>query len=478
MAVIKDHVNVQAILQTAVATRTSFSTQLLLVDDDQIPVDLRRIFVTPTDYDTVLTSSTVPYNYSSVFFAQKRVPTRLMLGRWAKVATASFFVCGTYETNYLTWKAVTDGSFRVTDGTNDDDLTAIDFSGATDFAGVVTVLNAKLAALVGPAITGLDTAEFAVDSQDRLVLTHSVTGASAPTLTIEAVAPASGTDLAAAAFFDAANGSTENGLDAEEPTDALTAISQIDDTYYNVHIRGESTSQATALATYIETKTKLLDLVVTDATAKGASDTTSVGAVIFAASQKRTLCIYTEKTTEYPDAAVAGCVLPASEGTTSWAYEVLASVTDSGLTKPLTTTERANLAVNNYNWIETIGSNTFLYDGITAGGEEKRVMLGRDWFVARISEDIFTYQLQQPLAAFDNPTLTAVEGIIWEWIYEGIARKLFINTTDQPASVTIPDADSFSAAEKATHTLTVNDAFIVYLNSAVNDYVIVGTLTL
>jgi hypothetical protein len=119
-----------------------------------------------------------------------------------------------------------------------------------------------------------------------------------------------------------------------------------------------------------------------------------------------------------------------------------------------------------------------MYDGITAGGEEKRIMLGRDWFTFRIEEDIFGYQLNQPLAAFDNPTLTAIEGAIWYWITEGVARKLFVNTEGQPASVTLPDADDFTAAEKATHTLTVTDAFVVHLNSAINDYVLTGTLTL
>jgi hypothetical protein len=75
----------------------------------------------------------------------------------------------------------------------------------------------------------------------------------------------------------------------------------------------------------------------------------------------------------------------------------------------LTTTERTELESKNCNHIETIGSNTFMYNGLTAGGEEKRIMLARDWFVARIREGIFTDQLNQPLSAFDNPTLSRVE---------------------------------------------------------------------
>jgi hypothetical protein len=58
---------------------------------------------------------------------------------------------------------------------------------------------------------------------------------------------------------------------------------------------------------------------------------------------------------------------------------------------------------------------------------------------------------------------------------EAIARGILLDTAEFPWTVTIPDADDFTAAERATHTMTITDAFTGYLNSAVNDYVIVGT---
>jgi hypothetical protein len=482
MAVIKDHFDVQAILQTAVAPRASFGINNFLVDDDQIPLDTRFRYVTKSSWDTDLTSTTVPYDYSNVFFGQKRIADKLMLGRWAKNATSPYWVAGSsYEKDYEVWKLVTDGSFKVVDNTTptalEDEVTATDLSSITDITQVPSVLTAKIQAIVAPNITGLDTSEFKFDSLGRLTLVMSTSGSTAKSVHIEAISPSVGTDLAVA-FMDSANGKTVAGIDAEAPEDALAAISQLDDSYYNVQIRGESIAQATSLATYIEGKEKLLDLFVTDANAKDSGATTDIGYILFQLSTKRTMTIYTEHTDEYPDAAVAGAVLPAQEGTTSFAYENLSLVSDSGLTQPLTVTERSALADKGYTWIETIGTNTYLYDGITVGNEEKRIMLGRDWFVARIQEDLFTYQLNVPLAAFDNPTLTAIEGIIWNIANQAIDRKILVNTATRPFTVTLPDADSIDPTTRATHKLEVFDAFQGYINSAINDYKIVGTWTL
>jgi hypothetical protein len=473
MAVITDHVNVQAILQTAVATQTTFGLQLFLVDDDQIPVDQRIRIMSQSDY-TDLTSGTEPRNYANVYFAQKRTPAQLMLGRWISAATAPYFYCGDEETDYTVWKAVTDGTFEVTDSAaNSEGITGVDFSAITSIDQVPTVLNAKLAALVAPTVVGLDTATFAFDALGRLVLTMPTAGSTEPTITIGA--EGTGTDLSSATYMDAANGAAVAGFDVEDPTDAIDAIRAINDTFYNVHERGSSDAQQVALAAQIEGLEKLLDLVITDSGALTLGETSSVPYQVFNLSYKRTMCIFTKNTTEYPDAAVAGCVFPASEGTTSFAYEVLSGVTDSGGSVPLTTTERAALTEKSCTWIETVSPNTYLYNGITSGGEEKRIMLGRDWFVARIREAIFTDQLNSPLNAFDNPTLTKLEGFVRAQGEEAIARGILVNTTDRPWTVTFPDADDFTAGDRASRTMTINDAFVGYLNSAVNDYVIVGT---
>jgi hypothetical protein len=315
MATIKDHVDVQAVLRTAVATQTTFGLlQLFLVDDDQILPDQRIRIVSQSDY-TDLTASTVPRNYANIFFSQERVPQ----GRWVSAATSPYTYSGpALETDYTVWKAISDGTIKFTDSAaNTDSITAVDFSAITSAAQIPTVLTAKLAALVAPSITGLDTSVFEYDALGRLRLLMSTSGSTAATVTLSD--EGTGTDLTSATFLDSANGAAVAGVDAEEPTDAITAISALNDTYYNVHEAGSSDVQQVALAAQIEGLEKLLDLVITDSGALTTGETASVAYQVNNLSYKRTMCIFTKNTTEYPDAAVAGTVLPTDEGTTSCA---------------------------------------------------------------------------------------------------------------------------------------------------------------
>lgn len=479
MAVIQDHVDVQAILQTAVAPRAGFGLQLFLVDTKAVPIDQIFRLTTKQSYADDYVNYSEVFNYCQTFFAQKRVADELMIGRFIDEDTAVKYVMPNYNTDYTDWELIADGAFKVTSSAPASTVVSgIDFSGITSKDQILTKLNAALAALVAPAVTGLDSAVFEYDALDRLVLSmDGAFGAGEPTVVIEA--PGVGTDLSGATYMNVGiDDVSVEGYDAESPVDALIRISQVNDTYYNVHERGCNGAQQLLLAQYIETQEKLLDLFVTNADAKDPTKTTDIGYLTKALSLKRTLCIYTEKTTEYPDGAVSGCVLPASEGTVSFAYEVLSQVTDSGLTKPLTVTERSALSDKNYCWIETIGSNTYLYDGITSGGEEKRIMLGRDWFVARIREAIFADMLNSDFHAFDLPTFTKIEGFIRDIGDQAVARGILVDgetDPDRAFTVTMPDPADFDAAERATHEFDREDIFIGYLNSVINDYQIVGT---
>lgn len=478
MAAIVDHIDFQTILQTAVAPRQTFGVQLLLVDDAQIPVDLRLRYTTPTAWDEDFTVASVPYEYAKVFFGQALKADTLMFGRWVSAASNPLFVCGPgYEKNYATWAAVTDGEFAVTDGTNTDDVGPCNFTGVTELSQILPILNAALAAVGTPTVTGLNTFVFELDSVGRLVLRSSQSGSSAATISITTHSVGTGTDLSAA-FMDASNGSSVAGLDAETPEAALQAISAIDDSYYNIHIAGASDTEQEDLAVYVETKEKLLDVVTSDPNAINPASVDDLPYNMKALNLKRTLCIYTEHTDEYPNAAGAGRFLPEKEGTFQFEWQDLALISDSGLTTPLSASARQALFDKNCTHVERISPITMLYNGLTSGGIEKRIMLGRDWFVARNREDIFTFQVNAKLAAFDNITLTAIEEIIRANGNEAIDRRILVDTPERPFVVTLPDADDIDAAERATHELVVFDAFSGYLNVAIHDYKIVGTWTL
>ncbi len=480
MTEISEHVDFQVILQTAVAPRASFGIELHLLDTDEVPIDIRFRYTTEENVDDDFTIGSGPHNFAAVFFGQKRVPDKLMVGRWAKAATNPLFVCGSaYEKDYLVWKAITTGSFKVVDSAlptpAEDSVTAVDFSAITSLADVPTILAAKIQAISSPNITGLDTSTFEFDALGRLELKMSTSGDAAKSVHI--LPAASGVDLSAV-LMDAPNGKIIAGIDAETPQDALAAISDIDDSYYNVSVGSAmSDAEQLAFAAYINTKSKQADLHITDPDAYDPASTADVPYQLAALGNKRVTCIHhITDTTQYPLAATAGVLLPAQEGTTNWAFETLTGITASNnsLGNPLTAGQKLALHDKKCCYINVVGSSSYLYDGITSGGEEKRIMLGRDWFVARCAEAIFTDQLNNPLMAFDNKTLALIASRIWTVANEAISRDILVNTVERPFTVTMPDADTITTAERATHKLTVYNVFSGYINSAINDYKLVG----
>jgi hypothetical protein len=486
MAVVQDFVNVSITLQTSTAPTVSFD-QMFLVDSTDVPLDLRFRDTTKTGYTTDLTSTENTYKYAAAFWSQKRTADTLRLGRWASAATAPYFVCGDHETDYTVWKLVSDGSFTVKDNdSNEDDITACDFTGITDLNGILTVLNAKLAAIGAPNITGLDSALFSFDIESRLILTHSVTGAAAKTLTI--ISDTTGTDLSPAAYFDAGltgtDGLTVAGIDAEEPTAAITAIraKTSGDNWYDCCVRGESTAQQQTLAAQFEALQKQLTLVSTESGAKSAGSTSDVPYLLNALGYDRTMIMYTEHsitaTGGWCDAAIQGAVLPAEQGTTAWSNEVVSGVFESGLSGgspiPLTAGERTALEDKNCNYFVTIGNDTFMTPGLNCSGEEKRTIIGADWLETSIEGEIFSYDLNQPLPAFDAKTLAAYEKYIRRYLKEAKDRGIIVDTPDRPITVTMPDADDFTAAQRASHTMTLSNVFSAYINSVVNNVAITG----
>lgn len=484
---IEDRVNVQALLQTSVAAQVGFGKNVFIIDSDEVPTDRRVLEVTRSDYATTLDSSGQPYAYAATHFSQKRTPDSLLIGRWAQAAANTFTVAGSAWTQILaTWVAITDGTFKVFEvdtPANSDDITGLDFSGMTALSQLPAVLNAALAALVGPTITGLDTAEFSIDAYGRLVLTMPTTGASAVTVNIGV--QGTGTDVAT--LMDYTNATPVAGLDAETITAAIDAIEAKDTTGYFVtakfsDVKATKEAQIALFCAKIESMTKLGIFLTDDVLCLDSADTTNIIYTMAALGYKRTLGLYYEsialRPTIFPDAAALGAVISAAEGTVKFGQEALVGVGVSGYVDSLSNSETDAVIGHGGNVIELVGGVTYLFNGLTLGGEEMRIMMGRDWFVTRIGEDIFNYTIQQPITAFDNETLTAIAGFITERGTMAITRRILVDTVERPFTVNMPDEDDFTQAERASHVMTTKDVFQAYLNSAVNEYVLTGTWTI
>ncbi|WP_186142212.1 DUF3383 domain-containing protein [Burkholderia gladioli] len=150
------------------------------------------------------------YQAATLYFNQSPQPASLLIGRWAKTATAGLLNGGVLSAGQQAiaeWDVITTGAFNITIDGNAKVITGLDFSAQTNLNGVATVIGAKL--------TG---ATIAWDGS-RFVVTSATTGASS---TVSyATAPATGVDISAMLGLTASTASVPaNGIAAETPAAA------------------------------------------------------------------------------------------------------------------------------------------------------------------------------------------------------------------------------------------------------------------
>lgn len=476
MTTIRDRVQIDIALQTIFASQRNFRT-IGLFDNDLIPTDVRYISVASDSYSDTVGTSGALYDAASKYFdppAQTPVPIAadLFFGRLILSASSPFWTSGDAETDYTVYKLVSDGSYAVTDGTNTDDLTAHDFTSCNSWGDVVDVLNAKLAALVAPTVVGLDTAEWSLDVLGRLTLTNSTTGAAAAEITVEAVSPASGTDLASATYFDAANGAAHPGFDVETPLESYTELKQIQSDFWCVLPRGGTDDQLIELAQQIQTEPRVCVLFEDSSTASNPASSTDLASRAAALGRTAPVFAYVD---DEQDFSMIGGAIGADEGSCAFGFVDRALPTDSGqaiYNYALTSSQMSALEDKNYNWMETVSGFKNVFPGRTANGDELRLVLGRDWMQDQMAARIYTARIQRRILGFDTASLAVYETEITAVLEEALARNII-----QDYQVTIPDADSFSPAEKATHNVEILEAFDA---TAVADgwkYKIAGRLT-
>ena len=98
-------------------------------------------------------------------------------------------------------------------------------------------------------------------------------------------------------------------------------------------------------------------------------------------------------------------------------------------------------------------------------------MIGRDWLNQRVMEDVYAYFIAQPVVTFSDRHLAAIKGFIINRADTLVDRQCL----DAGYTINMPLASSFTATEKATHTLTLANVMAAAVQIAINDGVITMT---
>lgn len=446
-------------LSVTVPASAGFSIPLLLVDTDDVPLDRAYLQTSKSEYASDLTSGSDAYNWCVDLWGQNYNPASAYIGRWAKVATSPRFVMADCAAFSTTWSAVLAGDFAITDGTSTEEFTTGSMATATSLADVLAIIQTEVRT-ASTFAADLSAAVVSIDALGRPYLESADTGSTAETYSIIAPTGGSGTDITGANYLNIASGAfIVAGIDAEDPDDALARIKQLANDPKLVCVRGASIAQEVSLAASLATYRCVGFFKNNDPNAKSSVATTDTGYLLTAASNKNVLLIYTEHTTQNPDAAIIGEVCPQPEGSVGFALTPISNCYPSGLgsdgttIKNMTTGEETVLKTKGYDFLDKPKTQVHLRTGLTPGGVEMRHRIAFYWADQSFEDVAYAYLLGQKIVTFSDADIQAIGGL-----YKVIAQTLVDRKVIEPDFVIdLPTAAEFSATVKATHILTLAD---------------------
>ena len=231
----------------------------------------------------------------------------------------------------------------------------------------------------------------------------------------------------------------------------LDAIETENNDWYALAYTRRVQSEVEAIASWIETRSKIFGTASSDANIIDVvvgTDVTSISAVLNQAGYTRSFVMYHQDVdSDFPECAWFGKTLPTIPGSITWKFKTLASIPYS----KLTTSQSTNARNKKTNTFEFIGGAGITREGTVASGEFIDVIRGVDWLTARIQEYVYSLLVNSPKVPYTSSGITSVEAEIRRALDQGVAND-FIAETPQ-YTVTVPTIASISPTDKANRIL-------------------------
>lgn len=243
---------------------------------------------------------TEPRDAIDILFQQVPFPKNLVVGRWIENDIAAELL-GTDPGTFAALNAIADGSF-VCKG---EDFTIVNLTTAADLADIAALIQTELRTGTDPDFAAA-TCVFNVAKNRFEVTTGTGVGAD-QTLTVFSVTdPLVGTDISALLGLD--EGATLNqGADAETITEAIEAITALDDSPYFVTVEKTIVDFATLdeVRTWVSSRPYMFFMDNAEVGALTPSETTSVLAQFLAFLPERVAAMWSA-TSDYKALSFAG----------------------------------------------------------------------------------------------------------------------------------------------------------------------------
>lgn len=378
-----------SILATGVL-RQDFGVGLFITNDDRLGLDENRVAV----YDNFTTlAKQFPdgevNKAAKAWFSQSPLPKNLVIGRWNNTKTPAQLTGGKIETSVEDLAKLKEtGKLRITIDKNYKDI-AVDLTNVKDYDEVAMQLQGALTGK-GDAVTVAYN-----DTTTSLAITTTNAGKN---YTIDYATKADDAteknDLSELLKLSKATAEEKhNGTDGENLTDALAAISVLNDTWYFVmvdHTLPDYEVVLMRLSDYIGTSRYMGALQTCDAGILDSSETASLAYKLHEKQAVRTWLTYSAKAEEYKEVSIAarfsGVNFSANNSVITAKFKTLPSMTPDTLTlKDIQTLEKKR--VNYY----TKFANSAIYSEGTTCSDDAfiDVRYALDWFVNAIQVDTF-----------------------------------------------------------------------------------------
>ncbi len=410
-------------LSPIAAARRGFGTLLIAGDSDVI--DTRERIRSYTTLESVATDfglSAPEYLAASLYFGQSPRPVTLMVGRWAQSATSAKLYGGTLssvEQTIGTWNAITSGAFKIVIDGTERAIGSLNFSAATNMAGVAAVINTGLASYGGCTWDG-----------DSFVITSDSTGASS-TLGY-ALSPASGTDISALIKCTEATAASASiaGIAAETPAECAAILATQSAAWFGLTFAATnmpSDSEHIDVAAYIEGLDieRLYAITTQDADCLDSTSTTDIMYLLEALDYDRT---FTQYSSSSPYAAVSAIARAfsvnfyANRSTITLMYKSEPGITAESLTE----TQAQALQDKNGNvFVECVNDTAILQYGVMASGAYFDEIHGLSWFRDAVQNAVYNllYTSKTKIPQTDagqNQIVAAIAGVCREGINNGL----------------------------------------------------------
>jgi hypothetical protein len=330
------------------------------------------------------------------FFSQAPRPNLLYIGRWAQDDTHGLLHMGVlqaHEQLMSEWTGITNGSFTVSIDGVEYDITAVNFSAATNLNGVASILQAKVAAVATGSTVKWDSVS------QRFTLTSGTTGAAS---TVSYMTPVgSGTDLSAKLHGTFGTASVPvGGQLAETALEAAIAAADRSGDWYGLTFATAvppSDDDYLDVASYIEgsAQDRVFGVTITNSTVLDPIDNTDLGSQFKTLGLERTFSQYSED--PFAVSSLYGRMFTVNFEAENQVITLKFKQEPVVAPELLTESQASTLKKKNVNvFVRYQNDLAIVQEGVMANGAFIDEVHGTDWLKNRIQVDLFNRLYQAP----------------------------------------------------------------------------------